>query len=538
MATVAPVLVVGAGPSGLATAVCLEEEGIAFRLVDRRGVAGGAYLEMYPGITLASPSRYVGLPGLPFDVATEYVTVPAYRGYLDRYAARFDLRPERRTVTEIGRLEDEFSVSYEDGGSERFRFVVVATGMFDHPARPRIEGLSDDTGNITVVHARDWKGPPEGKRILILGGATSAIEISEECARKGIRVVVSTRSGIKILPQRFLGRDLHDYGRIFEVLPGWLLGPYCERRPTLQGTDLGFRSFVREGRIVERGPLSRFEGRWAVFTDGVREEFDVVVLATGYGFDAPFLPPEVARARAGHPRTRKNESVSWPGLFFVGTPCARSAASEFLRGVARDAPLVASEIRGRLMRPRAPIEGTLALAFFLIHGFVLRNDLLSLLSCCNAATALVAAGLLSGAARLAAIGFLWLCIGTPCWLFDLATGGVFERSNLFTHVGGLVVGALGARRLGVPRGTWWRAMAWLIVLQQFSRVVTTPEENVNLAFSVHHSASFLPYPVYYVLLTGLFSLVFLVMERVWKRRPTGTGPRPAPRSSAGSTASP
>src|SRR2546423_13036482 len=56
------ILIVGAGPSGLATAACLKRLGIAAQLVDRYGIAGGAYTRLCSRIVLASPARYTALP--------------------------------------------------------------------------------------------------------------------------------------------------------------------------------------------------------------------------------------------------------------------------------------------------------------------------------------------------------------------------------------------------------------------------------------------------------------------------------------------
>jgi hypothetical protein len=83
------------------------------------------------------------------------------------------------------------------------------------------------------------------------------------------------------------------------------------------------------------------------FEDGHVAPIDRVIHATGFRFATPFLPPEVRRARAGHVEARHGESVSWPGLFVVGTPCAAHVNSEFLRGIAKDAPQVAERIKER-----------------------------------------------------------------------------------------------------------------------------------------------------------------------------------------------
>ena len=81
----------------------------------------------------------------------------------------------------------------------------------------------------------------------------------------------------------------------------------------------------------------------------------MIIAATGYRFATPFLPAEVARAPAGHILARQTESVSWPRLFVVGTPCADRLDSEFLRGMARDAATVSRKIleQSRQTEPRA-----------------------------------------------------------------------------------------------------------------------------------------------------------------------------------------
>jgi len=231
MAENAPVLVIGAGPAGLAAGACLKREGVPFRLVDRRGLTGGAYNHIYPGITLASPTRYAGLPGLQLRTRGEYVTVPEYRAYLERYAVHHQLHAERAEVRFIERQGHDFLVRFADAAPAVHRAVVVATGMYDHLVRPDIPGLPADApeapGRPAVVHAHDWPGPASfrGRRLLVIGGGTSAVEIAEECGRAGLPVVVSSRSKLWFTPQRILGRDIHDWAYLFlERVPRWLLG--------------------------------------------------------------------------------------------------------------------------------------------------------------------------------------------------------------------------------------------------------------------------------------------------------------------------
>ncbi len=350
-------LVIGAGPAGLAVAACLKDEGVVFDIADRNGVPGGAYRRMYDGVTLASPTRYTGLPGRPPDCSNEYVTVPEYRAYLDRYAGQHGVKPQRLEVVGLDRDGDGFRVQFDRPAKNEglYEAVVVASGIFDHPLRPSITGLAGagpaGSGRPMVIHARDWAGPGSirGRRLLLIGGATSGIEIAEECAGAGLPVILSARRGrVKIMPQRIMGRDIHDYASLIERLPRGIFGSYCSHWPTHPGLDRGFKAFHREGLISVRGEIRRFQGMRVEFVDGSEEEVDVVVLATGYRYAPRFLPRQIANATAGRSITRGGESRVWPGLFFVGTHCGGGIDSQFLRGMARDAAVVARKIRKRL----------------------------------------------------------------------------------------------------------------------------------------------------------------------------------------------
>jgi len=364
-------IIIGAGPAGLATAACLRSAGVSADLVDRAGEPGGAYREIYPRITLASPAALDSLPGLPLQTPGTYLTAGDYHAYLRRYAAHAGLAIEPGQVRSVRRdaAGDGNSDGTRDGKGDGFvvdagdrswrvRFVVVATGMWGRPVVPVVPGL--DSCGVPFLHARDWRGPRSisagagaggdaTPALLVIGGATSAVEIAEEAATAGLPVTLAVRSRLHVARQSFLGRDVHHWIGPVAALPSWVAPGHCANRPTLPGTDRGFSRLRDQGRISVRPALARVDpGGDASFSDGGRARFGAIVAATGYRFATPFLPGDVARAPAGHLLARHAESLSWPGLFVVGTPCADRLDSEFLRGIARDAATVSRTIAARL----------------------------------------------------------------------------------------------------------------------------------------------------------------------------------------------
>jgi hypothetical protein len=174
------------------------------------------------------------------------------------------------------------------------------------------------------------------------------------------------------------------------------------------------------------------------------------------------------------------------------------------------------------LRPLDRALGALALACsaahtanHLAHGDHWSNALWA----CNVATVLVGVGLLVRAATANAIGLLWVSVGLPLWLIDLAFGSSFLATSTLIHLPPLVVGAWGARRLGVPRGAAWKAFAALAGLQILCRVATPPVENVNMVFAMEPTwQRFFPsYGWNYAAGCVLHAAAFLALEPLYRK---------------------
>jgi hypothetical protein len=129
------------------------------------------------------------------------------------------------------------------------------------------------------------------------------------------------------LTRRLLGKALRNLSaRVGDAaslgLPLPSIEPW-EDRPTM---SVKFIPALQKGRIDVRSGIQRFEGSTVYFTDGTQTEADVILYATGYQLDFPFLDKESLGCEA--PELALYQRISHPAhnqLFFVG--CCRVMCS-------------------------------------------------------------------------------------------------------------------------------------------------------------------------------------------------------------------
>ena len=160
--------------------------------------------------------------------------------------------------------------------------------------------------------------------------------------------------------------------------------------------------------------------------------------------------------------------------------------------------------------------GIAAILFYFIHGgfWIWKGAPDNLLWICHLGSFSIGAGLLVRRSRPIGVGVVWLGLGNFMWALFLLGGGEFEFTSLLTHVGGLIIGIIGAFQLGMPRFSWLWGLAGLGAVQQLCRWVTSAKENVNLAFRVHEGweTIFPSYAVYFVVLFFFSGVYFWAVE--------------------------
>ncbi|GAA5208117.1 flavin-containing monooxygenase [Microbacterium kyungheense] len=343
------VLVVGAGPAGLAVAACLRRRGIDAMIVDAGERVGETWERRYERLHLHTPRIQSALPGLRMPRRFgRWVAKDDMAHYLRVYARVHDLQP--RFGIRVRRVEPDGARwrVVTDGGAITADEVVLATGFSSQAIEPQWPGQESFPG--AVLHASEYRdaAPYVGQRILVVGAGNSGAEIAADLAEQGaaeVRLAIRTPPNIiprqlgpipttmlavpmDFLPawstdpvnrllQRVVLGDLTRYG-----MPSPRAGVVAQQRSTAvtPTIDVGLVAALRAGTVTPGAALDRFEGSEAVLADGTRCAPDAVIAATGYSTG---LRPVVGHlgvldAHGAPLLTRGRSHAAAPRLRFVG----------------------------------------------------------------------------------------------------------------------------------------------------------------------------------------------------------------------------
>lgn len=368
-------VVVGAGPAGLANAACLGERGVDYLILERADRVGSAWRGHYERLHLHTNKGSSELPGMGFPEGTgRYPSRQAVVDYLDAYAEHFGIEPEFGVeVTSIARDRDGWKVRAGDREID-CECVVVTTGFTRVPNRPSWPGLDEFPGE--VIHSSEYKNgePYRGKRVLVVGFGNSGGEIAICLHEHGARPGIAVRGEVNVVPRDLLGMPILAVGISFAWMPpaladalaypllaptfrrarraGLRLHPYGVfsqikndlRIPLL---DIGTVDLMLSGDLTLHRGVERFDGDEVVFDDGERERFDAIVLATGYKARVDeFLEagPGVLD-EDGLPRISGKPIPGNPGLYFSGFYLSPTG---MLREIGLEAPVVARSVAASL----------------------------------------------------------------------------------------------------------------------------------------------------------------------------------------------
>jgi cation diffusion facilitator CzcD-associated flavoprotein CzcO len=341
------VLVVGAGPSGLASALALKDRGVPALVADRADGVASAWRRRYDRLRLNTCRPFSHLPGRRFPRGTPmFPTKDQLVAHLERHSAEVEISLE----TAVDRIErdDGSWVATTSRGDIRAPQVIVATGYENVPAIPSWPGLEGYSGRIE--HSAEYRNPDpfQGEDVLVVGPGCSGMEIAFDLAEGGASRVwlavrtppsILQREGPAGLPGDVIGVTLlrapvrvgdaiarfgsrMDFGDLSEYgLPVPEQGVFTRLRqsgaaPTIVDSEV--IDAVRDGRIEVVPGVEALEGEAVRLAGGTRIQPDAVICATGYrrGLESMVGHLGVLDER-GIPR-RLAEKAAAPGMRFVG----------------------------------------------------------------------------------------------------------------------------------------------------------------------------------------------------------------------------
>jgi thioredoxin reductase (NADPH) len=190
MTQTADVLVIGAGPCGLAAAIAAGQAGLSCVVLDRRTIV--STIERYPlQMTFFSTPERIEIGGIPFIASHEKPTRADGLIYYRRVAEHFglDVRPGE-DATEVTREADgTFAVQVaraHDARRYRAANIVFATGYYDNPNFLRVPG--EDLPH--VAHYFLEGHPYWHRRVVVIGAGNSSVDAALECWRAGATVTL------------------------------------------------------------------------------------------------------------------------------------------------------------------------------------------------------------------------------------------------------------------------------------------------------------------------------------------------------------
>ncbi|CAN8327001.1 unnamed protein product [Cochlearia groenlandica] len=367
-------IIIGAGPSGLATSACLSSHGVPSLILERSdSIASLWRSKTYDRLKLHLPKHFCKLPLLDFPTNfPKYPSRNEFLTYLESYATHFNIVPRFNENVENASYDSSsglWRVKTLNKLEYLSKWLIVATGENADAYVPEIPGIVKFSGK-RIFHASDYKTGEEFRRqrVLVVGCGNSGMEISLDLVRHNASPYLVVRNTVHVLPREILGLSTFGIGMtLLKCLPLRVVDKFLLlmaniyfgntdrlglRRPktgplelkNVTGKtpvlDVGAMSLIRSGKIKIMEGVKEITKKGAKFMDGQEKEFDSIIFATGYKSNvSTWLQGSEYFTKEGMPKTPfPNGGRGGKGLYTVGF------TRRGLIGTASDSVKIAGEI--------------------------------------------------------------------------------------------------------------------------------------------------------------------------------------------------
>jgi cation diffusion facilitator CzcD-associated flavoprotein CzcO len=346
--TAPDVLIVGAGPAGLAAAAELGRRGISALVLERGESVATSWRRRYDRLRLNTSRWTSNLPRARYSRAAGlFPSRDDVVGYLEDYTARNSIEISSGTI--VGRIDrdDHHWTLTTSAGQMTAAHVIVATGHQHTPLIPAWPGREQFTGRL--LHSAEYRNPREfhGADVLVVGPGCSGMEIAYDLVEGGasrVRIAIRTQPNIILrqagplpgdvpatlmyrLPRQIGDRQTRLVRRltIGDLSAHGLVPPNegIMSRAHREGKapailDKPVIDAIKQRRIEIIAAVDSFDATRVVLADRTRLEPDVVIAATGY---TTGLEPLVGHLGVldenGVPLIHAGPAAA-PGLRFIG----------------------------------------------------------------------------------------------------------------------------------------------------------------------------------------------------------------------------
>ena len=365
-----PVVIIGAGPAGVAAAVSLSDLGVTPVLIDRANQVAASWRARYDRLRLDTNKWSSCLPDRPYPKDTPiYPTRDQVADYYEQHAKLAGAAHRMNTtVQRVDPLpEGGWRLQTSDTNMEA-QHVVIATGRANAPAMPEWPGIATFAGEL--LHSSAYRNAEtySGKRVLVVGAGASGMDIACDLAVGGAaRVWMAVRTPpnilLRSLPGGFPGDafltplfhlptdvadtilcvvrstsvgDLSEFGLPLPEEGGFAAAHRRAISPSI--VDMDVIDAIRRRDIEVVPTVASVDTAGVSLVDRRLVDPDVIVAATGYraGLE-PLVGHLDVLDEYGVPRNQAPEPAA-PGLWFIGYqlgPTSLGIAGQQSRPLAR-----------------------------------------------------------------------------------------------------------------------------------------------------------------------------------------------------------
>ncbi|KAM1537431.1 hypothetical protein PS1_002366 [Malus domestica] len=309
------VIIVGAGPAGLATSTCLNHLKISNVVLEREDCYASLWKKRsYDRLKLHLAKEFCELPYMTFPPnAPTYIPKDMFVQYLETNVSQLGIKPKCNQNVKSALYEvdiNKWRVTAENtllGAQEEYlgKFLVVASGENSIGYVPEVQGLDEFKGE--AIHSSNYENGKKygGKNVLVVGSGNSGMEIAYDLSNSGANTSIVIRSPVHVLNKEIvhfgmvslkflplnivdkavvlLGKlkygDLTKYGIRKPKEGPFFLKAAKGRAPTI---DVGSINKIKTGEIKVLPSITSIDGDLIRFQNGNVDSYNAIIFATGY----------------------------------------------------------------------------------------------------------------------------------------------------------------------------------------------------------------------------------------------------------------